>query len=79
VTDRGRKGLVATPPQESDALDEEAWYLGLPENSRTLQMVDGRHAPEMAARGALYGLVLFLARPPVKEHVAATTSELLQV
>lgn len=50
-------------------LDENAWYLAQPEGARAIQLVDGRRAKaqELDKRGALCGVVLFLARPPVKE------------
>ncbi|KAG2436105.1 hypothetical protein HYH02_011615 [Chlamydomonas schloesseri] len=54
---------------EEKGLDENAWYLAQPEGARAIMLVDGARAKaqELDKRGALCGIVLFLARPPVKE------------
>ncbi|KAG2426314.1 hypothetical protein HXX76_013071 [Chlamydomonas incerta] len=54
---------------EQAGLDENAWYLVQPEGARAIQLVDGKRAKaaELDQRGALCGIVLFLARPPIKE------------
>ncbi|GLI59935.1 hypothetical protein VaNZ11_001983 [Volvox africanus] len=70
--------VVDKAPETFEQLDETAWYLGLPEGCRTLQMVDGKRAAVLAARSSLFASVLFLARPPVKE-VADRGTDLLQL
>jgi hypothetical protein len=70
--------VVDKAPETFEELDESAWYLGLPEGCHTLQMVDAKRAAVLAARGSLYGAVLFLARPPVKE-VPDRGTDLLQL
>ncbi|GLC33519.1 hypothetical protein PLESTM_000080200 [Pleodorina starrii] len=70
--------VVDKAPETFQQVDEAAWYVGVPEAGRALQMMDGRRAAAAAARGALFGAVLFLARPPVKETVDRGT-DLLQL
>ncbi|KXZ54590.1 hypothetical protein GPECTOR_4g655 [Gonium pectorale] len=71
-------GSQAAADGPAPLVDEDSWYVGLPEGCRALTMVDGRRAAQLAARGSLFGRVLFLARPPVKE-VADRGTDLLQL
>ncbi|GFR49049.1 hypothetical protein Agub_g11075 [Astrephomene gubernaculifera] len=70
--------VVDKAPATFETLDESAWYLGVPEGARALQMVQGRQAAALATRGSLFASVLFLARPPVME-VADRGTDLLQL
>lgn len=71
-------GLLVVDAHVEGELDPKGYYLipASPEGG-VLQLVDGAAA---AARGAApAAAVLFLARPPARDNVAASTAELLQV
>ncbi|KAI8471380.1 MAG: hypothetical protein J3K34DRAFT_417430 [Monoraphidium minutum] len=73
-------GLLVVDAHFEGELDPKGYYL-VSADSGALQLADGPAAAAAVAarRGKVAAEVLFLARPPSRDHVSAVTSELLQV